>query len=179
MSEAFIHVSDWFPTILGGLAGGNLNGTKPLDGYNVWNAIVNGTFSPRTELLHNIDPLILHVGKSFHRKAAFNTSIRAALRIGDWKLVTGDPGISVWMPPPESGLKPILPVEPTDKDVWLFNISADPYEKVDVSDTNPDVVDLILDRMQDYYNTMVPPLWPNPDPNCDPAKHGGVWGPWV
>ncbi len=38
-SQAMMHVSDWFPTLLSGLVGGHLNGTKPLDGYDMWNTI--------------------------------------------------------------------------------------------------------------------------------------------
>ena len=87
-------------------------------------------------------------------------------------------GFELWRPPAESGLKPISPVEPVGKKLWLFNISADPYEKYDLSDAYPSVVDKMLNRLQVYWKSMVPPELPGNDPDCDPAKHGGVWGPW-
>ena len=34
-SSAMVHVSDWFPTLVAGVAGGSVKGLK-LDGVNVW-----------------------------------------------------------------------------------------------------------------------------------------------
>ena len=50
-----------------------------------------GLPSPRKELLHNIDPMVASGGKS-PEESSFDTRIRAAIRVGPWKLITGNPG---------------------------------------------------------------------------------------
>ena len=66
--DGMIHAVDLFTTFAS-LAKASTAKCKPLDGLNVWNTIVTGSPSPRTELIYNIEPF------------------RAALRDGDWKLV--------------------------------------------------------------------------------------------
>eukprot|EP00057_Strongylocentrotus_purpuratus_P005794 XP_003731776.1 PREDICTED: arylsulfatase B-like [Strongylocentrotus purpuratus] len=154
--------------------------------------------SPRQELLHNLDPLDVAADFEGDAKCSgkkttecrmipgkFNTSMKAALRVGDWKIQTGsgakysgDVQVNLWKPPPESGLHTIYPVQKPKQKVWLFNITADPLEENDLSDTYPDVVAQLLHRLQYYYKDSVPPRYPPPDVNADPALHGGAWGPW-
>ena len=49
-----------------------------------------GAPGPRSEILHNIDPVF---GKRGERLAnsSFDNTVRAAIRVGNWKLLTGDP----------------------------------------------------------------------------------------
>lgn len=179
-SHELLHVTDWFPTLVH-LAGGNLNGTKKLDGFNQWETINKKAASPRTEILHNIDPLFKPSGVPL-ANTTFNTTTRAALRVGDWKIITGDPGNSSWIPPPDMGIGAIheaLPYswQPT-QNVWLFNITADPYEHVDMSGSRPDIVRMMLKKLAAYEATAVPCRYPPDDKRSNPNLHGGFWGPW-
>lgn len=67
-NNGLIHAVDIYPT-LAALAGAPTTRAKPLDGLNVWDTIANGSPSPRTDLVYNIEPF------------------RASIRHGDWKLV--------------------------------------------------------------------------------------------
>ncbi|XP_052789577.1 arylsulfatase B-like [Mya arenaria] len=175
-----MHVTDWFPTLVK-LAKGNLNGTKPLDGFDQWATISNAGDSPRQEILHNIDQLFKPSGRPLYN-GTFDTTIRAALRVGDWKIITGDPGNGSWIPPPEYGLPVRDAHEQTTglnaKNLWLFNIMKDPTEQHDMSETEPGIVTKMLDKLRDYQKSAVPCVYPKPDPRSDPAKLGGFWGPW-
>lgn len=194
VQKHMMHVSDWFPTLVEGVAGGSIQGLK-LDGFNQWLTMQGKQANPRTEILHNIDPLISSemphlldeetnypLQDTFADRmvmpAEYNTSMRAALRVGDWKILTGFPGKGLYTAPPESSIRPVIPLNKPGQKIWLFNITADPYEYRDLSDERPDVVKSMISKLKAYYNTSVPVRYPSPSYNSNPALHLGIWGPW-
>ena len=62
--------------------------------------------------------------------------------------------------------------------MWLFNIAEDPYEYYDLSESQADIVEQLLDHLQAYNSTAVPVKYPPGDPNADPALHNGIWTNW-
>lgn len=85
-------------------------------------------------MLHDIDPLMP----------------MAAIRVGDWKLVTGQPCVEKkncgWYPPPQ--LSELMFEEgPNPFGVWLYNITADPTELNDLHELYPEVVDQLQKRI--------------------------------
>ncbi|XP_042737680.1 arylsulfatase I [Lagopus muta] len=185
-SWALVHITDWYPTLVS-LARGNLSNVPGLDGYNVWPAISEGKESPRTEILHNIDPLYNHAkyGSLEDGFGIWNTAVQASIRVGEWKLLTGDPGYSDWIPPqtltnfPGSWWNLERLTDGLRKSVWLFNITADPYERYDLSEQRPDIVRALLTRLVHYNRTAIPVRYPAENPRAHPDFNGGAWGPWA
>lgn len=168
VSRELMHVTDWFPTLVN-LAGGSLNGTKPLDGFDQWNTIRYGTKSPRTEILHDINPRETAPGTPLYNNT-FNTTRRAALRMGDWKVITGHP-----VSGPTFGRKSSEDLN----NLWLFNMVEDPNENTDLSQRFPDIALHLLKRLQQYQSEMVPMYdYPPPDPMSNPKLSNGFWKPW-
>ncbi|XP_076599515.1 arylsulfatase I [Chaetodon auriga] len=189
VSRALIHVSDWYPTLLG-LAGA-LQSHRGLDGHDVWGTISEGLPCPRTEILFNIDPVSRKPGEPYYKALVLNgygiwdTAVRAAIRAGDWKLLTGNVGDGDWIPPqaqpsgPEQWQKLEKRRNKLGKSVWLFNITSDPYERSDLAETRTEVVKHLLTRLAEYNQTAVMARNPPDDPMADPELHGGVWSPWL
>ncbi|XP_033733067.1 LOW QUALITY PROTEIN: arylsulfatase B-like [Pecten maximus] len=178
VSRDLMHVSDWYPTLVG-LAGGSLNGTQPLDGIDQWKMLSGGSASAREILLHNIDPLTGPIGERMYNDT-FDTRVRAALRWRQWKVLTGNPGNGSWVPGDCSGLetKRGSGGEPT-KNLWLFDLSKDPNEMDDLSDVYPDITRKLLGMLEAANRTAVPCSFPDPDPDSNPTNFDGFWGPWL
>ncbi|GFS18379.1 arylsulfatase B [Elysia marginata] len=142
--------------------------------------ISNGAASPRDVILHNIDPLFPAKGKR-HPHYAWDTRVRASLRSGDYKVITGNPGPGRWVKPPGGdGLEHQFELnEDPDKNLWLFNIAEDPTEHHDLSTEKPEVVEKLLNMLIQFNQTAVPARYPPHDPTSNPGLHGGVYGPWV
>ena len=66
-----------------------------------------------------------------------------------------------------------------DKNIWLFNITADPTEHHDLSDSHPEIVKQLLDRLDFYNSTALPQYVRQNDPRSYPELHGGAWVPWI
>ncbi|XP_060585574.1 arylsulfatase J-like [Ruditapes philippinarum] len=168
ISTELIHVTDLFPTLVN-LAKGDIDIT--LDGYDQWDTIIKRTPNKRSEILINIDPLSITGKRLFNN--SFDTRIKAAIRMNDWKLITGYPAQGPrsrhWSETFRKGAE----------NVWLFNVQQDPYETLDVSDKYPNVVQTMLDRLQHYHKTSVPTINQPSDVNADPNLHGKFWGPWL
>ncbi|XP_041948239.1 arylsulfatase I [Alosa sapidissima] len=185
VSKALLHITDWFPTLVG-LARGNVSQDPGLDGYNIWPTISEGKESPRMEILHNIDPLN-RKGRGSWRdgEQVWDAAVQAAIRVGDWKLLTGDPGHGDWVPPqvlahfPGGWWNLERGAGHQAKSVWLYNITGDPCERHDMATQRPDVVKKLMARLAYYNRTSVPVQYPPDDPRANPDRNGGVWGPWV
>lgn len=79
VSEQLVHVCDWLPTLYSA-AGGNPADLGNVDGVDMWKMFSTNGKPQRTELLHNM----LSSGKT------------GALRVGDYKLLTGKIPYFAW-----------------------------------------------------------------------------------
>jgi arylsulfatase A-like enzyme len=157
---------------------------KKLDGFPVMDALWAGTASPRKSLIHNIDPCSGH--------GACN-GVEAGIRSGDWKYMSGV-SYDTWYPVPTSvSLRTAQDPHDLNRAVpqysqttWLFNVTADPGETIDLSAKNPDVVKALQAQLDDVAKeAMAPCNVPNGTCNSEDMagwaviKAAKAWIPWV
>lgn len=154
-SYGLIHINDWLPTIFR-LSGGNPDHVVDGDGMDVWDTISNEDFSPRLEILYGI------YGKN------------AAVRVGDFKLITGEMFAQPASRPfvkgeIESLMKPVTvwdselecPEYPDAIGCWpdnapcLFNVRYDPCEKNNLAFYMPQTVEALSYTLDKYNRSAV------------------------
>ncbi|OWF37333.1 arylsulfatase B-like [Mizuhopecten yessoensis] len=151
-----IHAVDWFPTML--KAAGGI--TDPhMDGVSQWEMLQNGTSSARTEFVYNIDDI----------------KGNAAIRVGDYKLITGDAGRKDdWYTPNHAHLHHHSTTTSTSPQ--LFNLRNDPTEHHDISSQHPNIVSNLQDKLANYRKTQMSAQ--NPDQVQHALQdYNGVWTP--
>uniref|UniRef100_A0A2C9KS10 Sulfatase N-terminal domain-containing protein n=1 Tax=Biomphalaria glabrata TaxID=6526 RepID=A0A2C9KS10_BIOGL len=166
-TNEMMHMIDWMPTLL------EVAGRKPvygIDGRSQWRMISRGTLSSREELVYNIEP----------------NSGKGAIRVGDYKLLIGKPGMqNDWYPPPEDTHEPRMRYSGGKKDkvnvksehFFLYNIKDDPFEIHNLYKELPEVAEVLLSRFRSYNNTRKAPLERIIDPASNPENFGGFWSP--
>jgi hypothetical protein len=118
--NALMHTTDWFPTLVEGVAGGDIGSkTLPLDGYNQWEVLAGRDITKRISIFHQV-PIggkAIRIMDTTDRKnddvnytssmcmhwvdnRTFPCSIfgitGGAIRHGDYKLLITYPGESTW-----------------------------------------------------------------------------------
>lgn len=144
-----LHVIDLFPT-LAGLAGGSLEGGRPLDGIDVWPALT-GAALPERDLAHNV----------------IEKSGRGSLRQGDWKLVINRADKTPHGIPLKGGK---LAAE-------LFNLADDPNESTNLAPAHLQRVQDMWVRLKVYgqdAGDYRPYCVPKPDDWVAPADFAGT-----
>ncbi|CAN5120031.1 arylsulfatase [soil metagenome] len=104
-----MHMVDWYPTLLR-RAGAKLEQPLPLDGKDIWPTLTEGKPTPHEAILINTAPS------------------GGAVRAGDWKLVVKT-GVTEETEEPAAKAM---------KSTELFNLKADPYEKTNLAEKNPE-----------------------------------------
>eukprot|EP00756_Hemistasia_phaeocysticola_P036920 Hpha_TRINITY_DN16668_c0_g4::TRINITY_DN16668_c0_g4_i1::g.178207::m.178207/K01135/ARSB; arylsulfatase B len=162
--NGLFHAVDWLPTLVG-LAGGKTEGNLPLDGYDLWDALVKGgNASPREEVPVNIAAcggiIPLHFSEV--------QGPQAAIIVGEMKLLVD----CFWR-----GENKV-----TSTNGQLYNLTADPAEENDLSATRPDDLQRLAARLAYWEAQAVPPYMENgDDKSCGsggPIGSPPHWDPW-
>ncbi|CAE7482551.1 ARSB [Symbiodinium microadriaticum] len=186
MTEGFtysglVHAADWLPSLVEGVAMQDAakipaGATLPLDGLNLWHALVANKTSPRRDLYYGItDQSVGHHGP--------------ALRSAEgWKLICGTGGgTGDWPPRPGRFLNEssrelsTLDDRAHNETYLLFDLRGDPAERSDISASHPELVQSLLADLRKYEATAAPQA--TGDPSCPPfrprhSKLRPYLGPW-
>lgn len=208
VSHQLMHAADWLPTLYSA-AGGDVDQLPPLDGFDMWRALTDGEESPRSEILVNINApageaalryrnwkLVIGDFGEFNQRIEIpggsrpyegldemmsNSRAAAVLKrlygrddvfehAGQWRreatLTCGDDAAA------NANFSPGAPY-------YVFDITNDPCELHNLAEERPEILTMLLEKLEAYNKTVVPPVNDTVDPRGAPERHNGVWAPWV
>jgi len=179
------------PQTLASVAGTSIPNT---DGFNVWDVVVEGKASPRTEVIVNLDTS--EETKLFNKvnngKYGGYGEFDALIQ-GKWKLIKGNSGLyDGWNTQDPYTITPTnasqVFVEVQDKSthlkkkVWLFDLDADTTERRNVALDNPEQVQKMLASITEYTkkaNGYTQPGYNLPLLRGLPGHLNGTWAPFL
>ncbi|GAV00698.1 hypothetical protein RvY_11510-1 [Ramazzottius varieornatus] len=181
VSTELYHITDLLPTLLY-LAGGAANSSDKLDGQNLWTSLSEDLPSPRTELLIQADPIYGEY----------------ALRWNQYKIISGlyvnNDGQTAddWYEP-SGGLNTSLLTDAPGRlhcnatkmtlclpDIMpcLFDVVVDPCERINIALEHPEIIKLMMDKVNFYNSSASPPGNVLIDERSNPKHYGGLLAPW-
>jgi len=130
-----MHIIDWYPTVVK-LAGGSLEQKLPLDGRDLWPTLTQGAKSPHEAILLVQNP------------------DRAAVRMGDWKLLM-NPSESLSDAVPEAPGRPRKEAN-TPRGMALYHLVSDPGEKTNLAAQETERVATMRAKLDEFLRNAVP-----------------------
>ena len=130
-----MHMVDWYPTLIK-QAGGSLEQKLPVDGLDIWPMLTKQAASPHDAILS-----VSTQGPS-----------RAAVRMGDWKLIVDGGAADIAPPGKKKGKKAAGKYEA----VALYDLSADPSEAKNLAEAQPERVKAMRARLAELLKDAVP-----------------------
>ena len=130
-----MHMVDWYPTLIK-QAGGSLEQKLPVDGLDIWPMLTKQAASPHDAILS-----VSTQGPS-----------RAAVRMGDWKLIVDGGAADVAPTGKKKGKKAAGKYEA----VALYDLSADPSEAKNLAEAQPERVKAMRARLAELLKDAVP-----------------------
>ncbi|GFN76971.1 arylsulfatase b [Plakobranchus ocellatus] len=195
--EGLMHMVDWLPT-LAEAAGAQYDGSD-LDGVSQWQSLLSLALpSQRQEVLYNLDLRMDPVqGRAAIRYGDYKLVAGFPGLYPTWYPPPGAHGAQAAKDLVKAEVSIDCDKERNFTDIldtaeqafresidvtapifyYLFNLKDDPEERNNLYDSHPDIVKQLQDRLDAHKKNYVPPNFPLPAPEADPAKFGGAWSP--
>ena len=169
-TDGYIHITDWYATFCA-MAGVDPTDDKaaeaklpPIDSLNMWPFLSGQTStSPRTDVPLSYSSLIS----------------------GDYKIITGHIGYSVWEGPQYPNTTTVekkIHIEEVCGEGCLFNIKEDPNEYENLASKSTTILKDMQAKLEKYQKTHFnPDRGKNSPKACEKAlnDYGGFWGPFL